>query len=91
KILKNIKNYLEKDCAVLGILGVEFSPICGVNRIENGNKIVPGKGILTEEIEREMQKKNFQVPIISLNLKNVPTTLEKINLLLKNSEVIKCH
>jgi len=85
KILKDVKNYLEKDCEVLGILGVEFSPTCGVNRIENGKKIIPGKGILTEELEKEMRKENFQVPIISVNTSNVFSTLEKLNLLVKNS------
>jgi len=85
KILKDVKNYLDKDFVVLGILGVEFSPTCGVNRIESRKKIVPGKGILTEELETEMRKENFQVPIISVNTNNVFSTLEKLNLLVKNS------
>ena len=85
KVLKEIKKYLEKDYKVVGILGVEFSPTCGVNRIESGKKILPGKGILTEEIEKEMQKENFQVPIVSINLNNIYSTLEKLSLLLKNS------
>lgn len=83
-IIKTIEKYLDADFKVIGILGVEFSPICGVYKINNGRKNVPGKGVLIEEIEKEMQKKNFQVPIISTNLNNVFPTLEKINLLLKN-------
>lgn len=85
KILKDIKGYLEKDYNVLGILGVEFSPTCGVYRVENEKKIASGKGILIEEIEKEMRKENFQVPIISVNINNVFSTLEKLSLLLKNS------
>ena len=85
EILETIKKYLDKEYRVLGILGIEFSPTCGVYRIEDRKKIVPGKGILIEEIEKEMQKKNFQVPIIAVNLNNIFSSLEKINLLLKNS------
>jgi len=85
KVLKDVKKYLDKDYNVLGILGVEFSPTCGVHRIENGNKIIPGKGILMEELEREMGEENFQVPIISVNINNIFSTLEKLSLLLKNS------
>lgn len=85
EILKSVKKYLDKDYKVLGILGIEFSPTCGVYRIENGKKIVPGKGVLIEELEIEMQKKNFQVPIIAVNLNNIFSTLEKLSLLLKNS------
>ena len=85
EILKVIKKYLDKEYKVIGILGIEFSPTCGVYRIEDGKKIVPGKGILIEELESEMQRKNFQVPIISVNLNNVYSTIEKLSLLLKNS------
>ena len=85
KVLETVKKYLDEEYKVLGILGIEFSPTCGVYRIENGKKIVPGKGILIEELENEMRKKNFQVPIISVNLNNVFSTLEKLSLLLKNS------
>ncbi|NIO44679.1 MAG: hypothetical protein GTN36_03960 [Candidatus Aenigmarchaeota archaeon] len=84
-IVNTIKKYLDADFKVLGILGVEFSPICGVYRINNGRKNIPGKGALIKEIENEMQKRNFQVPIISTNLNNVFSILEKINILLKNS------
>ena len=84
-ILSEVKRYLEKEYSVLGILGVEFSPTCGVYRIENKKRIVAGKGILTEELERQMKSENFQVPIISVNLSNVFSTLEKLSLLVKNS------
>jgi len=85
EILKTIKKYLDKEYKVLGILGIEFSPTCGVYRIEDKKKIVPGKGIFIEELEKEMQRKNFQVPIIAINLSNVFSSLEKLSLLLKNS------
>lgn len=85
KVLKEVRNYLDKEYKVVGILGVEFSPTCAVYRIENGKKILPGKGILMEELEKEMQKENFQVPIIAVNLNNIFSTLEKLSLLLKNS------
>lgn len=85
KILKEVRKYLDKEYKVIGILGIEFSPTCGVYRIENERKILPGKGILIEELENEMQKENFQVPIISVNLNNIFSSLEKLSLLLKNS------
>jgi predicted secreted protein len=84
KILKDIKKYLDANYKVLGILGVEFSPTCGIYRINNGKKNTPGKGILMEELENEMQKKNFQVPFITTNLQNIFSTLEKMSLLIKN-------
>jgi len=84
-LLQQVEKYLKENYAVIGILGVEFSPTCGVHQIENGRKNVPGKGILMEEIEKEMQKKNFQVPIIGVNLNNVYSSIEKIQSLIKFS------
>ncbi len=82
-ILKQIENYLKSNYKVLGIIGVEFSPTCGVYQIENGNKISPGKGIFIEEFEEEMRKKKFQVPIVGVNLNNIYATIEKIRALLR--------
>jgi predicted secreted protein len=85
KTLCDVKDYLSRDCKVLGILGVEQSSTCGVYRIESGKKTVPGKGVFIEELEKGMQKENFQVPIISVNTSNVFSTLEKLSVMIKNS------
>lgn len=82
-ILMQIEKYLRADYSVLGILGVEFSPTCAVHQLENGTRCTPGKGIFIEELEDEMRKKNFQVPIIGANLNNLFATLEKIQALLR--------
>ena len=84
-MLNQIEAYLKRDYNVIGILGVEFSPTCGVHQIENGRKNTPGKGILIEELEKQMQKKNFQVPIIGINLNNVYSSVEKLQSLIKFS------
>jgi predicted secreted protein len=82
-LLKQIENYLQKNYTIIGILGVESSPTCGVQQVENGNRSVPGKGIFIEELEVEMQKKNFQVPVIGINLNNMYSSMEKLQSLLK--------
>jgi len=82
-ILNSIQKYLQKNYKVLGIIGVEMSSTCGVHQVENGSKSSPGKGILFEEIEELMHKKNFQVPIMGVNLNNMYSSLEKIQTMLK--------
>jgi predicted secreted protein len=84
-LISQIENYIKNNYHVVGILGVEFSSTCGVHQVQNGRKNVPGKGILMEEIEKEMQKKNFQVPIVGVNLDNTFSSIEKIQSLLKFS------
>jgi len=83
-VSKEIKKYLDSDYNILGIFGIEFSPTCAVHKINNGKKVDFKRGIFIEELEKQMQKQNFQVPIVPVNLNNVFSTLEKIDLLLKN-------
>ena len=65
-LIGQIESYIKNSYHVVGIIGVEFSSTCGVHQVQNGKKNVPGKGVLMEEIEKEMQKKNFQVPMASI-------------------------
>ncbi len=82
-ILQQVEKYLRSGHTVLGVLGVEFSPSCAVYQIENGNRNAPGKGIFIEELEEEMHKKNFQVPVVGVNMNNLHFTIEKIQSLLR--------
>jgi len=82
-VIETIESYLRKNYEILGILGVEQSSTCGVYQVQNGKRSVPGKGIFIEELEKEMEKKNFQVPIIGINLNNIFSSLEKVQSLLK--------
>ncbi|MFH0929196.1 MAG: hypothetical protein V1818_02445 [Candidatus Aenigmatarchaeota archaeon] len=85
KILSDIKKYLDADYKVLGVMGIEFSVSCGVHHTRKSNRKVLGKGLLIDELEKGMQQRNFQVPILSANFENVFSTLKKIDLLIKNN------
>ena len=84
-LINQIENYLRNNYLVVAILGVELSATCAVHQVKSGRKNVPGKGILIEEIEQEMQKKNFQVPLIGVNLNNIYSSIEKVQSLLNFS------
>jgi len=83
KLIKQVENYIKEDYKVIGILGVEFSSTCGVHQVKDGRRNVPGKGILIEELEAEMEKKNFQVPVVGVNLNNIFNSIERVRSLLK--------
>ena len=82
-ILEKVELYLKHNYKVVGILGVEFSRTCGVHQVRNGSRRTPGKGVFIEELETEMQKKNFQIPVIGVNLTNIYSSIDKIQTLLK--------
>ena len=82
EILRQIEMYLKSNYQVVGVLGVEFSPTWAVHQLENGNRNVPGKGILIEELEAAMHSKRYQVPIIGVNLNNIFSSAEKLQALI---------
>ncbi len=84
-ILQQVKKYMSKNYKVLGIVGVEASATCAVHQTVSGGKKSPGKGILMEEIEEAMRKKNFQVPLVGVNLNNIYSSVERVQNLLKYS------
>lgn len=84
-ILKTIQKYLQNNYKVVGVIGVEMSATCGVHQIDNGKKASPGKGVLIEELEELMHKKNFQVPIMGINLNNLYSSMDKIQTMVKFS------
>ena len=84
-VLEQVEMYLKKNYSVVGVLGVEFSPTWAVHQVENGSRNTPGKGIFIEELEDEMRKKRFQVPIVGVNLNNMFSSSEKLQALLNSN------
>jgi len=52
---------------VLSIIGLEFSPACAPNYLNRGRRIVKGKGIYIEELERELERQGISVRFIGVN------------------------
>jgi len=84
-LMDQIEKYQKAKYKVVGVLGLEHSPIEAVHQVENKNRIVPGKGILTEEIEDEMRKRRFQVPIVGVNINNIYSSLERVQSMLSSA------
>lgn len=68
-IVKQIKSYLNYDYHVLAILDLNL----------NGSK----KSYFTQEIEREMEKRRFQVPIIGIKMNSLIDSMKRIQMLIK--------
>lgn len=71
EIAKEQVNYMVKlihaGFEVLAVIGVEFSPACAPNYLNNGRRIVKDKGIFIEELQREFMLRNLQVPFVGVN------------------------
>ncbi len=71
EIAKEQVNYMAKliraGFEVLAIIGLEFSPACAPNYLNRGRRIVKGKGIYIEELERELKLQKLRTPFVGVN------------------------
>ena len=62
-----MKRLRDAGMSIVGVVGVEFSPACGVNYLNKGRAIVRDQGIYIEELRAEMTRVSIEVPIIGIN------------------------
>lgn len=51
---------------VMGIIGINRSPSCGVNTISQNNQEVPGEGIFINLLRKELEKKQIKINMIGI-------------------------
>lgn len=52
---------------ILGIVGVDFSPACGVSYLNRGRRIVKDQGIYVEELRAALTERNLEVPFVGFH------------------------
>jgi len=51
---------------VLGVIGIEFSPACAVDFLNEGRRITRNQGIFIEELKSELEERSIDVPFIGV-------------------------
>lgn len=77
-----ILEYHKYNFEIIGIIGANRSPNCGVETTSKDNKEVGGKGIFMEELSKKIKNKNLNIPMIGI--KGSDNIFEKLNSILKN-------
>lgn len=62
-----MQRLLDANNEVLAIIGVDFSPACGINYLNKGPIIYKDQGIYIEELKNHMAKVNIEIPFIGIN------------------------
>ncbi len=85
-----LKNFLnlgrDPKIRLLAIVGVEYSPTCGVNwttrRIDGKSEYVNEKGLFIEALEKELEDLGLNIPFLGIDLHNPADFHEKLNRIL---------
>lgn len=80
-VIQQILEYHKYGFEIVGIVGANRSPNCGVETTSENNRELPGKGIFMEELSRRLQSQQLSIPM--LGLKASDHTAEKVQSLIK--------
>lgn len=76
-VMSDIKEYINNDYKILGIIGINESPTCSITNT---------RGIFMEELLKEFEYNNINIPYIEVpsDYENTEISINKMNLALMN-------
>ena len=78
-VLLQIREYHKHGFQILGIVGANRSPNCGVDTTSADNQELPGRGLFMEELERRLTARGLSLPMVGLKASdNVPAKLQNL-------------
>lgn len=76
-----IEEYLKNGFSILGIIGINRSPSCGVETTSMDNEEVGGLGLFMEDIHEELHKRGIPIPMIGVKTSEKEESLMRIKAL----------
>lgn len=67
-VVYQIEEYLKNGFEIKGIVGINRSPSCGVETTSMDNKEIEGQGVFIKELQKQIAKKEFQIPIVGIKV-----------------------
>jgi predicted secreted protein len=81
-LIYQIKQYQQNGFTVVGMLGINGSPTCGVETTWSEGKETEGSGIFIKIFKEEIADQSVKIPIRGIKAQDPQSTLEKLNELL---------
>ena len=83
-VMDQVLEYRRHGFSIVGIVGANRSPNCGVETTSAQNREVPGKGLFMEHLARRLEEEGLSIPMIGLKASEDPAG--KVTALLKLEE-----
>lgn len=80
-VMQQIAEYRKYGFEIVGILGANRSPNCGVDTTSDRNREIAGKGIFMEELSRRLKQEELHIPM--LGIKGTDDVMGKVRSLLQ--------
>lgn len=83
EIVKQLEEYKRYNFKLLGILGVNRSPSCGIETTTLQGQEMKGRGLFMEILEEELEKKKIKIKMVGVKTSKKEKSLEKVRNLLE--------
>ena len=77
QVVWQIREYQKHGFAVLGIVGVDRSPCCGVNTTSDQDRELPGRGVFIASLRAALESAGLTVPVIGIK-PSAPEALDRM-------------
>lgn len=82
-VIEQIKEYQKHDFQVLGLIGVNRSPSCGIETTTKNGVEEKGKGVFMKVLSDRLIKHEITLPMIGTKTSEVEGSIEKVRKLVK--------
>lgn len=82
-LIYQIEEYLKYGFTIVGVVGINRSPSCGVNTTSKKNLEVEGTGVFIAVLQKKMEKKKIYVPFIGVKALETKKSIETLKKLIK--------
>lgn len=73
-----IQEYQKNGFSILGVVGINRSPSCGVNTTSMNDKEVNGQGVFIKNLQEELKRKNIHLNFIGIKSSEMNKTMNAI-------------
>lgn len=82
QIIYQIEQYVRNGFTVLGIIGINRSPSCGINTTSKNNQEVEGQGVFIETLRISLEKKNICLNMVGVKGSEMEKALAEVKKIL---------
>ena len=84
QLVEQIRQYQSHGFEVLGVIGVDRSPSCGVATTSLGGSEQPGKGVFFEILTAALENSGLPIPMIGTKTSEPEASLERVRRLVQS-------
>jgi len=82
QVVYQIEEYRKNDFAVVGVIGINRSPSCGVETTSNHDEEVAGQGLFFAALKQELDARGIVLPMIGIKANEPARAIEAVSRLL---------